>query len=94
MRPAWSALYKRQRRVPLHAVTLSYRRKAMIRFVDDPSARPAWGYVFVCQSKRCLDERMAELKTLEQKFPSYKYSYKTQQVDGKYVIRLISISVR
>lgn len=67
---------------------------AMTEFVDDPAARPAWGYVFVCESKRCFDERIAELKMLEQQFPRYKYNYKSQQIDGKYVIRLISITAR
>ncbi|MGZ4901642.1 MAG: hypothetical protein ACXVI3_03410 [Halobacteriota archaeon] len=66
----------------------------MTKFIDDQAARPAWGYVFVCKSKRCFDERVAELKTLEQQFPQYKYNYKSQQIDGKYVIRLISITVR
>ncbi len=66
----------------------------MTKFIEDPAARPAWGYVFVCQSKRCFDERMAELKMLEQQFPRYKYSYKAQQIGGKYVIRLISITAR
>ncbi len=66
----------------------------MPKYIDDPAARPAWGYVFVCRSKRCLDERMAELKTLEEQFPRYKYIYKSQEIEGKYVIRLISIIER
>ncbi len=74
--------------------TYSTPLPTMTKFIEDPAARPAWGYVFVCHSQRCLDERMAELKTLEQRFPRYKYNYKSQQIDGKYVIRLISITAR
>ncbi len=66
----------------------------MTKFVEDPAARPTWGYVFVCQSKRCVDERIAELQTLERRFPRYKYNYKTEEIDGKSVIRLISITTR
>ncbi|MGZ4903826.1 MAG: hypothetical protein ACXV5I_03310 [Halobacteriota archaeon] len=66
----------------------------MTEFIEDPAARPPWGYVFVCRSKRCFDERMAELKMLELRFPRYRYNYKSQQIDGKYVIRLISITAR
>ncbi len=69
-------------------------RVGMTKFIEDPAARPAWGYVFVCQSKRCFDERMAELKMLERQYPRYKYHYKSHETDGKYVIRLISITER
>ncbi len=66
----------------------------MSKFIEDPATRPAWGYVFVCESKRCVDERVAELKTLERQFPYYQYNYKCQKIDSKYVIRLISVTAR
>jgi hypothetical protein len=64
----------------------------MTRFVDDPQALPRWRYVFVCRSQRCLDERVAELKGLERRFPQYRYTYRSEQIGDKYVIRLVNVT--
>jgi hypothetical protein len=61
-------------------------------FIDDIKALPEWRYVFVCTSKRCVEERLAEIRQLEQKFPYYKYNYKCEQIGDKYVIRLINVT--
>jgi hypothetical protein len=62
--------------------------------VDDPKALPKWRFVFVCKSERCLDERLAELKELEIKYPKYKYNYKWEHFGTNYVVRLINVTLR
>jgi hypothetical protein len=66
----------------------------MVKFVDDPKALPKWRFVFVCKSERCLDERLNELKELENKFPEYKYNFKSEHIGKNYVVRLINVTLR
>jgi hypothetical protein len=66
----------------------------MAKLVNDPRALPKWRFVFVCKSLRCLDQRLAELKQLEKKFPQYHYNYKWEQIGSNYVIRLVNITKR
>jgi hypothetical protein len=66
----------------------------MVKFVDDPKALPKWRVVFVCKSERCLDERLKELKELENKFPQYNYNYKWEHIGKNYVVRLMNVTLR
>ena len=66
----------------------------MATLIDDPKALPKWRFVFVCKSERCLDERLTELKELENKFPQYLYSYKWEHIGKNYVVRLINVTLR
>jgi len=62
------------------------------KFIEDINVLPEWRYVFVCTSKRCMEERLAEIRQLEQKFPYYAYNYKCEQIGDKYIVRLISVT--
>jgi hypothetical protein len=64
----------------------------MVKPVEDANALPPWRFVFVCKSKRCVEERLAEIRLLEEKFPHYKYNYICERVSDKYVVRLISVA--
>jgi hypothetical protein len=66
----------------------------MMKLVDDPKALPKWRFVFVCKSERCLNERLAELQVLENKFPEYRYNYKWERIGSNYVVRLLNVMKR
>jgi hypothetical protein len=66
----------------------------MAKFIDDPRALPKWRFVFVCKSQRCLDQRLTELKELENRFPQYKYNYKWEHIGNTYIVRWVNIMQR
>jgi hypothetical protein len=75
-------------------MVIEQRLFRMAKLIDDPRALPKWRFVFVCNSQRCLDRRLIELKELENKFPQYKYNYKWEQIGNNYVVRLVNITQR